>query len=165
METDASSCVSDNSGYANFLAYLSGRGVTSNLQSVEQSKVEAPSSTDSTSEGELKERERWVLRALRLIHNILKCDLNTSLSLSSSLVADGLLGPRSTLPPSALRWVFSVGWYLFVPSWCITIWHPSPPPSPPPGCCLRLASGISGGSHLWFTNMVEERSSLLMPWQ
>jgi hypothetical protein len=58
METDASSCVSDNSGYANFLAYLSGRGVTSNLQSVEQSKVEAPSSTDSTSEGELKERER-----------------------------------------------------------------------------------------------------------
>ena len=80
METDASSCVSDNSGYPNFLAYLSGSGVTSNLKSsitrnslrnsqrieiigaeeasVVQSKVEAPSSTNSTSEGELKEHER-----------------------------------------------------------------------------------------------------------
>ena len=80
METDASSCASNNSGFANFLAYLSGSGDASNLKSsitqnslrtsqrieilgveevnIEQSNVEAQPSTDSTSEGELKERER-----------------------------------------------------------------------------------------------------------
>ncbi len=80
METDASSCASNNSGFANFLAYLSDCGDVSNLKnsitwnsmrtsqrieiigaeqaSFEHSQVKAPPSTDSTREGELKERER-----------------------------------------------------------------------------------------------------------